>query len=249
MKKILLVLAIISMGLFCFAESIVLNSGKTVTGKILEKTDKSIKVDVESIPVTYYFDEIKTIDGSVLSKQEEKITVVDNTKAVEAKKIEEENLKLKNWDNWLKSVEDYLKQVQAISREFHQIGEEAGTKMAPLDKKSKMAVLDEMLQKCELLKKRSEILSPPPELREYHEKFLKSVDLYLEFTGSLGKSEVNKAEIFQKLQNNAIGSMEDLRAAYVSHGAPSELISQMDIVISRGKQLMEKMQQDIKKIK
>ncbi len=237
------------MGLFCFAETIVLNSGKTVTGKILEKTDKSIKVDVESIPVTYYFDEIKIIDGNVLPRQEEKITVVDNTKSVEAKKIEEENLKLENWDNWLKGVEDYLKQVQAISGEFHQLGEEAGTKMAPLGKKSKMAVLDEMLQKCELLKKRSETLSPPPELGGYHEKFLKSVDLYLEFTGSLGKSEVNKAEIFQKLQNNAIGQMGDLRAAYVSHRAPSELISEMDIVISQGKQLMEKMQQDINKIK
>lgn len=45
------------------AETIVLKTGKTIESKILEKTDKNIKVDISGIPITYYLDEIKTIDG------------------------------------------------------------------------------------------------------------------------------------------------------------------------------------------
>ncbi|MFA6281264.1 MAG: hypothetical protein WCY05_02020 [Candidatus Omnitrophota bacterium] len=44
-----------------FAETIVLKSGKTVEGKILEQTDKYIKVDIEGISITYYLDEIQSI--------------------------------------------------------------------------------------------------------------------------------------------------------------------------------------------
>ncbi len=47
-----------------FSETIVLKNGKTIEGKILEKTDKYIKVDTERIPVTYYLDEITSINES-----------------------------------------------------------------------------------------------------------------------------------------------------------------------------------------
>ncbi len=46
-----------------FAEKIALKSGKTVEGKIREKTNEKIKVDIDGIPVTYYFDQIVSIDG------------------------------------------------------------------------------------------------------------------------------------------------------------------------------------------
>ena len=46
-----------------YAETIVLKSGKSVEGKLLEKTDKYIKIDFQGVPVTYYFDEIESIDG------------------------------------------------------------------------------------------------------------------------------------------------------------------------------------------
>ena len=46
-----------------FAEIIHFKDGRTVTGKILEKTSKSVKVDSQGLPVTYYLDEIEDIDG------------------------------------------------------------------------------------------------------------------------------------------------------------------------------------------
>ena len=57
-----------------FAETITLKSGKTIEGKILEKTDKSIKVDINGVSVTYYIDEIEGID-----KEKVSITKLANT--------------------------------------------------------------------------------------------------------------------------------------------------------------------------
>ena len=47
-------------GPFACADTIVLKSGQSVTGNILEKTDKYIKIEVEGVGVTYYSDELKS---------------------------------------------------------------------------------------------------------------------------------------------------------------------------------------------
>lgn len=46
-----------------YAETIVLKSGKMVEGKLIEKTDKYLKIDFYGVPLTYYLDEIESIDG------------------------------------------------------------------------------------------------------------------------------------------------------------------------------------------
>ena len=48
---------------FASAETVVLKSGKTVEGKLIEKTDKYIKMDFQGVPLTYFLDEIESIDG------------------------------------------------------------------------------------------------------------------------------------------------------------------------------------------
>jgi len=62
-KKILILLLALCFPISVFAETIELKSGKTVEGKIIEKTDKYIKVDFMGVPITYYFNEIDTING------------------------------------------------------------------------------------------------------------------------------------------------------------------------------------------
>ena len=54
------------------AETIHLNDGRVVEGKIIEKTAKYIKVDIDAGlgRMTYYFDEIKDIDGQPFTAQE-----------------------------------------------------------------------------------------------------------------------------------------------------------------------------------
>jgi len=48
---------------FLFAETIILKSGKEIEGKIIEKTDKYIKLDFKGILLTYYVEDIESIDG------------------------------------------------------------------------------------------------------------------------------------------------------------------------------------------
>ncbi len=46
-----------------FAETVNLKNGKSINGKILERSDKSVKIDSGGIPMTYYADEVADIDG------------------------------------------------------------------------------------------------------------------------------------------------------------------------------------------
>ncbi len=66
MLKVLVLLSVffnLLFGSFAGAETIKLRSGKEWQGKIIAKTDKNIKVDFYGTTVTYYFDEIESIDG------------------------------------------------------------------------------------------------------------------------------------------------------------------------------------------
>lgn len=50
-----------------FAETVVLKSGKTLTGNVIEKTDQYVKLDINGTSQTCYFDEIESIDGNKIS--------------------------------------------------------------------------------------------------------------------------------------------------------------------------------------
>ncbi len=63
MKKIILVLILIFLSRFAFADMIVLKSGKVMEAKILERTDEYIKIDFKGVALTYFLDEIESIDG------------------------------------------------------------------------------------------------------------------------------------------------------------------------------------------
>lgn len=79
-KKLLILLLTISLCFpaLIFAETIVLKSGKIVGGKIIEKTDKYIKIDRYGVPITYFFDEIDTIDGINLHKNTNELKEATN---------------------------------------------------------------------------------------------------------------------------------------------------------------------------
>ena len=67
-----------------YASEVVLKSGQKLEGKIIEQTDKYVKFDAGvGVPMTYYNDEISTIDG-------QKITP-PTAPLVQTKKLEDEN--------------------------------------------------------------------------------------------------------------------------------------------------------------
>jgi tetratricopeptide (TPR) repeat protein len=69
-KKIFLLSFVSLVGAFSlqylYAETIVLKTGKKVEGKIVEKTDKYVKLDFHGAILHYYLEDIDTIDGQPL---------------------------------------------------------------------------------------------------------------------------------------------------------------------------------------
>ncbi|MDP2922235.1 MAG: transglutaminase domain-containing protein [Candidatus Omnitrophota bacterium] len=71
-KKLIIALSILFF--FCctpiFCETIKLKNGKTVEGKIVEKTNTFVKLNITGVGVTYYFDEVAEIKATQGTSQE-----------------------------------------------------------------------------------------------------------------------------------------------------------------------------------
>jgi len=50
-----------------YCETIKLKTGKYIKAPIVEKTESFIKLDIENIPITYYYEQIESIDGEPVS--------------------------------------------------------------------------------------------------------------------------------------------------------------------------------------
>ncbi|MDD5584883.1 MAG: transglutaminase-like domain-containing protein [Candidatus Omnitrophica bacterium] len=77
---------------FClplFAETITLKSGKTVEGKIVERTDAYIKMEILGIPVTYYLDEIASLPSQAADTKNKKTVSYKVTKKFYLRAAEE----------------------------------------------------------------------------------------------------------------------------------------------------------------
>ncbi|MCK5393552.1 MAG: ankyrin repeat domain-containing protein, partial [Candidatus Omnitrophica bacterium] len=104
--KILLLTLAICCPKFVFAETIVLKSGKKIEGKIIEKTEEYIKTNLYGVDLTYYLDDIATIDGKVFSipKVEKDFFVKNNDTQTEGAKIPEELIRNYDIDKVKKAI-------------------------------------------------------------------------------------------------------------------------------------------------
>ena len=86
MKKLMLfvfgVVIFMSSNSFVFAETLVLKSGQRLEGKIIEKTDKYIKINFEGVTVNYDVDEIASIEGEGAPAAVDKVAAESPTNAL-----------------------------------------------------------------------------------------------------------------------------------------------------------------------
>ena len=78
-------------GLSSHAEVLVLKNGKTIEGKILEKTDKYLKIDMWDIPITYYLADVDSIDGQKITS----LPVAQNVTAEQNVSVEQKVVPIK----------------------------------------------------------------------------------------------------------------------------------------------------------
>ncbi|MBD3245597.1 MAG: tetratricopeptide repeat protein [Candidatus Omnitrophica bacterium] len=63
MRKITVFLFCVWCAFSLAAENILLKSGKTIEAPVIEKTEERIKVDISGVPITYYLEDIESIDN------------------------------------------------------------------------------------------------------------------------------------------------------------------------------------------
>ena len=85
MKKIasFVIIFVLSLYVCSFAGTIAIKSGKTVEGEITERTYEHIKVNMDGIPLTYFLDDIESIDGKEINTSAE-ILNSNSGKSIEA---------------------------------------------------------------------------------------------------------------------------------------------------------------------
>lgn len=66
-----------------FAETVLLKSGKNVEGRILERTDSHLKIELAGGPVTYFMNEVESIDGEAVVKTVLSVPVVKGETSAE----------------------------------------------------------------------------------------------------------------------------------------------------------------------
>lgn len=102
---IALLLISLNFSTLIFAEIIILKSGKTVEGKIIEKTDQYIKIDFYGVILTYFLDEVESIEGLKQVKPSGASTAVQSIPENGEKRSdwyvnEECGIKIKKVPNW-----------------------------------------------------------------------------------------------------------------------------------------------------
>ena len=68
MRKIILTILLLITPSLCLTETIKLKSGKFINAPIIERTDEYIVIDMQGVSLTYYFDEIESIDGQTTTQ-------------------------------------------------------------------------------------------------------------------------------------------------------------------------------------
>jgi tetratricopeptide (TPR) repeat protein len=63
-----------------YAETIILKSGKTIEGKIIQKIDDRIKIDAGGMLMGYYLDEIETINGKRVGVYKSEVNIQEEKK-------------------------------------------------------------------------------------------------------------------------------------------------------------------------
>ncbi|MDD4955365.1 MAG: hypothetical protein PHP17_04950 [Candidatus Omnitrophica bacterium] len=224
-----------------FAEKITLNSGKTVEGKIIERTNDKIKIDVGGIPITYYMDQIESIDGNKIkpssipeesadkseTKPEEKSTAPQAANTVDKSKS------VSSCQDWInsKQVTDYFRQEQLITRELNQKGQVIIDRM---NKKSEIVASLAQLKEIGLTasRKMNEII-PPEELTGMYKLKKQSLEYgQLAMEAAMNK-DIDTANAYYIKQSEATKKAnEELRNLYVAHSCSAEFVQQLDKIIA-----------------
>lgn len=246
-NKTIITVGVFLIGLFCifdtFGEIIVLKSENRVEGKIVDRTSEYIILDISGVSITYYLDEIESIDGKKImagSGDAESRYI-----SSDAKDTHKELSSAAAWESWYENIKDYIERIEAIDKKSKEAANQLNIKlqaaMQKRDNELARQVLIESGERLGALLKEVKALKPPQELEIYHAKAVASYDYMKKANEAVLRND--KDSVFA--YNNAalvslIESLEELKEVYISHGAPKEYIESLAAIIKKYNQISNK---------
>ncbi len=241
-KVIIVFLFLAVFGFFSHAENIVFKSGKIISAPIVEQSADSIKVDIEGVVLRYYFNEIESIDGNLLSFNSDEIT----TSELEVSNDNEVDSGL--WSKWFdeSGAREYIGQTRQIDHVFKKrfltISDMLMSVSENEDPDMVSEVIDRIREKHNPVFKKIKNLSPPEDFLKYNEILNKVCETITLAEEALLKADPGAVKAYQRQALLLIvASLKELRNIYLEHSAPSDILNGLDSVIVYYNNLLGKM--------
>ncbi|MEI8348759.1 MAG: hypothetical protein WCI77_01260 [Candidatus Omnitrophota bacterium] len=255
-KKNLSILCVLAISLYVvssvFSATIVLKSGKTVQGTIIENTGESIKVDFNGVPLTYYREEIVSIDGtgfamSPLKKGDRE--ALSSSKQTVSPTIAQSSRK---WVNWYAGASSYMGTMQTISIKgnavFMQLRQDFEAANAKKDVTQLSQIIKKMKDQMAAIIAEVSALQVPEELKKYHAKQLV---VFQQINMATDKFMTNDTTALISMMRTVTVSMveacQELKRVYIQQEAPGNFIDPVDMVIFQLNAVLEKLDVGLEK--
>ena len=233
MSKIIFFLSALSLFFMnSFGENIILKSGKSIEGNIIRKTSDGIMVEVGGVSIKYYFDEIQSIDGKKVGNAKGFPSGGEKNTSSQA----EAQSKILPWQQWYGQVKGYLDKFEKINKKSQGLAQEENEKLkkAKNDTKLQKEIFIESTKKLDALFSEFNSLTPPTELKNFHNKLVESYTYVKVINEAALKNDKDSAYAYSQAINNlTLEAFSDLKNLYLKYGAPQEKIDSVNRVIAR----------------
>lgn len=145
------------------------------------------------------------------------------------------------WREWISAQQGYLDKIEAIMAKGKDVAIRQNADLQDAMKKDDRLrgekIIDDATKKLARINDELKAIIPPGEFKEYHTKVLEA------YKFRQMANEAAQAKDVLNIRNNnysaitsEIGAMESIRALYISHDAPKQIIASIDKSIAAYKQ-------------
>ncbi|MBN3040283.1 MAG: hypothetical protein JW867_04080 [Candidatus Omnitrophica bacterium] len=211
------------------ADTLILKSGRSVQGEIIERTPDHIRIKINGLPIKYYIEEIESIDG---------IKLIDPGKAEEDELFYREKGSPKKWAEWYRpEIEKYISDTKEIFSQAAAVTEQA---LKDIDRSLKARKTNEIPGICRKAQNKInskinklEKIKPQQGFEVYQQKIISSCQYMNSSLSAWEKGQKDFAARKLSYLTLAMDAMKELRKMFNEYGASQEIIDSTTSFVDR----------------
>lgn len=220
----------------CFGETIILKTGKTIEGRVIKETGDHIIVDIDGVPINYYYDEIVSIGAKKVNKpgvSTEKSLTKDTPAGSGNTSVKPASL---SWQAWYAGIKGYMDKFESITKRSRMIAQEQAEKLekAENDPQLQKKIIIEGNGLFAALFNEFSAVTPPQELKNFHEKLLESYEYVKKINEAILRKDNDSAFAYNRTANAlTLEAFSELRNIYIKYGAPQNTLESVNRIIAQ----------------